>query len=100
MPKSLLTADKINTAAMRRRRVQRIMGVNLFTKITTVDAESIYTAKRVHTFCGHVFFKTHHDQVIARDRSIDNKDLKLNVIRVIRIGAFALMLLVASTQTY
>ncbi len=71
------------------------MVLALFTKIAAMDAEGIDTLERVHSFGSHMLFISHHHKVVARYRSIDDKDLKLFIIRVIGIEAFALVLTTA-----
>lgn len=71
---------------------------NLFTEIAAVDAEGVDTMERIHALGGHMLLETHHNQVVARDGSVDNKDLKLLVIRIVGISTFALMLATAGNS--
>ena len=73
---------------------------DLVIKIATPDAEGVDTMEGVDTCRGHMFFKAHHDKIVARDRAVDEKDhvIILDGSGTIGIEALALVLATAGDK--
>jgi hypothetical protein len=56
--------------------------------------------ERVDTLGGNMFLVTHHNEVVTRYRTVDNKNLELLVIGVVGIGTLALVLTAASGRKH